>query len=128
MMPKQKPTLTEIDDKLAEARFFLGHVRDEKAKQARVNKPPTEHFKFYLSALMTAVRSVTAAIEHSGRQTWRNQLNDYEKALFERSRQMRRESVHFGRIETTPEMEEVSIPFESNDPISTTIRIFGPKP
>jgi hypothetical protein len=55
-----------IEDKLDEARFFLGHLHDEKAKQARPNKPPPAPFRRYLSAFMTAARSVTDLIERGG--------------------------------------------------------------
>jgi len=42
-------------DKLAEARFFLGHMQEE---AARVMRQKPEAFGHYLSAFITAARSV----------------------------------------------------------------------
>ena len=110
MAKQKKPTLEEIEDKLDEARFFLGHVHDEKAKQAQPNKPSPKPFRYYLSALITAARSVIDLVEKSGRQDWPKQRSADEMALYRHVRQMRKESVHFGRIETIRRTEEVPIP------------------
>jgi hypothetical protein len=100
-----------IEDKLDEARFFLDHLHDEKAKQARPNKPPPAPFRPYLSAFMTAARTVTDLIERGGKQAWRKQLNATERALHDFAKKMRGDNVHKGRIETIPRAEEVPVHF-----------------
>lgn len=46
--------------KLREARFFLGFLR----RRDRVTPPEREEFEFYLSAFLSAARSVTFALEN----------------------------------------------------------------
>ena len=111
---RKKIKFALIEDKLAEADFFLGHLKHEKLLQARPNKTAPEHFRYYLSAFMTAARSVTKLIERSGQQSWQEQLKDAEKALHALATKLRNDSLYEGHIETTHRAEEVAIPFDPN--------------
>ena len=61
---KSRRKSTEFDPttpkKLREAKFFLSHMRIE---SARSTQPDREHFEFYLSAFLSAARSVTGFFE-----------------------------------------------------------------
>jgi hypothetical protein len=95
-------------DRLEEARFFLGQLRQHKAREARPNKPPPEHFRYYLNAFLNAARSVTSVLEKEEPEKY-NERAEAEDALRALIRRMRNISVHEGRIETTIRSEEVPI-------------------
>jgi hypothetical protein len=59
------PILKNTKAKLAEARFFLGHLQEQRAAATGGNprKPDREPFAFYLSAFITAARSVTWVLQ-----------------------------------------------------------------
>src|ERR1700730_1224637 len=95
-------------DRLEEARFFLGQLRQHKAREARPNKPPPEHFRYYLNAFLNAARSVTLVLEKEEPEKY-NERAEAEDALRALMRRMRNISVHEGRIETTIRSEEVPI-------------------
>jgi len=59
-----------IPKKLREAKFFLGHMRME---SARSTQPDREHFEFYLSAFLSAARSVTDFFEKRNQKAWWSQ-------------------------------------------------------
>ena len=59
-----------IPKKLREAKFFLGHMRME---SARSTQPDREHFEFYLSAFLSAARSVTTFFEKRNQKAWWSQ-------------------------------------------------------
>src|SRR5262249_5837678 len=88
-------------------RFFLGQLRQHKAREARPNKPPPEHFRYYLNAFLNAARSVTLVLEKEEPEY--NERAEAEDALRALMRRMRNKSVHEGRIETTIRSEEVPI-------------------
>jgi hypothetical protein len=115
-------------DRLAEARFFLGHLKAERAKTARVNKPPPEHFRYYLNAFLAAARSVVDVLGQEGaskagggqkyrawRVSWNTQYTEAEKALDGLTRNMRNTLLHQGRVKMTSRTEEVPIR-ETYDP------------
>jgi hypothetical protein len=77
-------------DRLEEARFFLGQLRQHKAREARPNKPPPEHFRYYLNAFLNAARSVTLVLEKEEPEKY-NERAEAEDALL---RRMRNISVH----------------------------------
>jgi hypothetical protein len=104
-----KPSLHEIRDKLAEADFFLQKLRHHKKLQRRPEKPPADEFRYYLSAFLTAARSVTDLMPRIG-QDIRPKLNNAEKKLHELYCNLRNASVHDGRIETTPGTKRVVLP------------------
>jgi hypothetical protein len=101
-------------DKLDEARFFLGHLEEQKVAQAQVRKPPPEHFFYYLSAFLGAAQSVTWVIKGEDEAwlcSWQVRLSETEDdALKKLATDMRNATVHEGRLETTPRDEEVPIP------------------
>src|ERR1700730_2213013 len=103
-------------DKLEEARFFLGQLRQHKAREARPNKPPPEHFRYYLNAFLNAARSVRWVLQGEEREkydawkgSWEGQRTEAENALLKLMTQMRNTSVKEGHIETTVRSEEVPI-------------------
>jgi hypothetical protein len=115
-------------DRLVEARFFLGHLRDERAKNKRVNKPPPDHFRYYLNALLAAARSVVDVLGKEGlrkagggrqyrawRVSWNAQYSEAKKALDELTRKMRNTLLHQGGVKMASRTEEVPIR-ETYDP------------
>src|SRR5262245_9020487 len=102
-------------DRLEEARFFLGRLRQHKTARAQPNKPPPEHFRYYLNAFLNAARSVKWVLEAEETEkyqawigSWKAQ-HEVEAALLKQMRKMRNISVHEGPIETTIRSEEVPI-------------------
>jgi hypothetical protein len=103
-------------DRLEEARFFLGQLRQHKVREARPNKPPPEHFRYYLNAFLNAARCVELVLKREEPKkykawigSWEVQRAKAEDALHEFMKDMRNISVHEGRIETTIRSEEVPI-------------------
>jgi hypothetical protein len=118
--PRKMIELTK--DRLQEACFFLGHLQDERAKHARPNKPPLEHFRYYLNAFLSAARSVRDVLRseendkyHAWCGSWNAQITETDDALFTLATKMRNSSVHEGHIEMTSRTEEVPIR-ETYDP------------
>ena len=58
-----------IPKKLREAKFFLGHMM----QSARSTRLDHEHFEFYLSAFLSAARSVTTFFEKRNQKAWWSQ-------------------------------------------------------
>jgi hypothetical protein len=109
-------------DRLEEARFFLDELRQHKTKQARPNKPPPEHFRYYLNAFLNAARSVKLILKRQETKkynawigSWEAQLTEAEDALVALAEDKRDTSVHEGLLETTIRSEEIPIPL-SLDP------------
>jgi hypothetical protein len=103
-------------DRLEEARFFLGQLQQYKDRQARSNKPPPEHFRYYLNAFLNAARSVGWVLESEEPEkyeawigSWEAQRAEAEDALHALMKGMRNTSVHEGPTETTIRSEEVPI-------------------
>lgn len=110
-------------DKLEEALFFLGHLQDYMAEQAQPRKPPREISFYYLSAFLSAAKSVTSIVERDDEawfRSWKAQLTETEDALKKLATDMRNDTVHEGRLRTTPRSEEVPIPM-SPDPYQGNI-------
>lgn len=110
-------------DRLDEARFFLGHLQEERAKHARPEKPPLAHFWYYLSAFVNAARSVTWVLKSEEKEkydawvtSWDDQKTEAEKELLKLTNEMQISAVKRGRIETVSRSEEVSIPISPLDP------------
>jgi hypothetical protein len=104
-------------DKLEEARFFLGHLREGRAKNAYPNKSPSAHFRYYLHAFTVAARSVTWAMQKEETEkykawlpSWEAQVSEAEGALLELTNTMRKSAAHGWRIETITRSEDVRIP------------------
>jgi hypothetical protein len=71
--------------KLREARFFLGWM----AKAANSTDVEREDFEFYLSAFLSAGRSVTFALQHELKQEgYRGRFEAWQKTLSEEDRQL----------------------------------------
>ena len=103
-------------DRLEEARFFLGQLRQHKAREARPNKPPPEHFRYYLNAFLNAAQGVTWVLKKEEPKkykawigSWKAQRAEAEAALRALMKDMRHTSVLEGRIKTTIRSEEVPI-------------------
>jgi mRNA-degrading endonuclease YafQ of YafQ-DinJ toxin-antitoxin module len=61
------PEVPKIQKKLREAKFFLGHM----SQSARSTRLDHEHLEFYLSAFLSAARSVTDFFEHKQQAWWK---------------------------------------------------------
>jgi hypothetical protein len=103
-------------DRVEEARFFLGKLRQHKAAQGLPSKPPPEHFRYYLSAFVSAARSVPWVLKNEESKkydawigTWEAQRTDAENALLKLTTKMRKTSVKEGHIEITIRSEGTPI-------------------
>src|SRR6266478_3025373 len=103
-------------DRLAEARFFLEHLREERAKNAHPNKPLSAYFRYYLHAFISAARSVTWVLKSEETEKykawnplWEAQISEAEKPLLKLATDMRNSALKEGRIETTTRSEDVRI-------------------
>jgi hypothetical protein len=99
-------------DRVEEAKFFLGHLHEERAKAAMINKPPIEHFRYYLHAFLNAAYSTTEHLEGEGKRTNRKKYKDWEitwnannvnekTLLDELENKVRGHAVHRGDLELT---------------------------
>jgi hypothetical protein len=122
-MQSERPTqmIERTKDRLQEARFFLGHLHDEREKHAHPNKPPLSHFRYYLHAFIGAARSVTWVLQSEEREKydawvglWDAQKSKAEKALQELTNDMRLSAVKRGHVETIARSEQVQIPIDPN--------------
>jgi hypothetical protein len=93
--------------KLAEARFFLGHMREEANKPNRQNPDAFDH---YLSAFISAARSVLWVLHHERKEEWENfepgwksRLTGDESKLLKFTNEQRIESVKKKGASTTVE-------------------------
>src|SRR5436190_19053884 len=63
------PEIPKIQKKLCEAKFFLNHMM----QSARSTRLDHEHLEFYLSAFLSAARSVTDFFEKRNQKEWWSQ-------------------------------------------------------
>jgi len=63
------PEVPKIQKKLCEAKFFLNHMM----QSARSTRLDHEHLEFYLSAFLSAARSVTDFFEKRNQKAWWSQ-------------------------------------------------------
>lgn len=66
------------EKKLREARFFLGHLREEEGQAVR---PEPEAFDFYVSGFLTAAVSVIYALRYENRGSFDHWFSRWKKAL-----------------------------------------------
>ena len=106
--------IPETERKLSEAAFFLGHMTAEERKVPR-NQP--EAFGYYLSAFLSASRSVTFVLQTEAgggdyRQwfdTWLAGRGAGERELLTFMNGQRRAEVHLEGAATVPDIEMVPI-------------------
>jgi len=115
MPPDTRQSFPETARKLREARFFLGHMQAEERKPIR---QAPEAFPFYLSAFLSAARSITFVLqaELGGEERyrplfdkWLNGRDEDERDLLKFMNDQRRAEVHILGSDTTRETEEVPI-------------------
>ncbi len=106
-------------DRLDEARFFLGHLHNERRKHAHPNKPPSAHFRFYLHAFIGAACSIRWVLQSEEKEKyeawkpfWEARISEAEKPLLKLTTAMRNSAVKEGHIETTSRSQKVVIPIE----------------
>ena len=98
--------------KLREAKFFLGHV----SKSGRSPQLDREDFDFYLSAFLSAGRSVTLFLQCEQKGSydvwypnWYQALSEDERKLLKFSNAQRVAAVHKQGAETQSDIEMVSL-------------------
>ena len=104
---KFEPT---IPKKLREARFFFNHMR-QSAGSTRLDQEH-EHFEFYLSAFLSAARSVTSFFEHNQKawwSQWRANMSPDDRQLLNRMRTQRDNEVHEEGADVAHRIEEVPL-------------------
>jgi hypothetical protein len=97
--------------KLAEASFFFGKLE---AAGGKVFSPEPEAFAFYLSAFVSAGRSVTFALQAEHKQeydewfpNWRASLSDERHALLGHFNGLRVDAVHKLGVELSLQLVEI---------------------
>lgn len=98
--------------KLREARFFLGCLR----RRDRVAPPEPEEFEFYLSAFLSAARSVTFALENEEeakykewRGTWSTLITAEEQTFLDAMVQQRNIAQKRGGVPVAVDWEFVPV-------------------
>ena len=100
--------------KLREAEFFYSAMN---AEAARIMKPDPEAIEFYLSAFVTAARTVTLALqkEHKAQYDewfpnwWATALTDSERERMDFIKAQRNSALKEGAMETATAVEEVPL-------------------
>jgi hypothetical protein len=111
--------------KLAETRFFFGHLREENQKADRQDPAA---FGYYLSAFLSAGRSVTFALQFEEKAKydawfpgWETNCDENERKLLKEMNAHRVAEVKKGGAETTVQLEMVPMvelrPAPAQDPI-----------
>jgi hypothetical protein len=97
--------------KLAEARFFLGHLREESQKTVRQDP---DAFAYYFSAFVSAGRSVTFALQAEETEKyanwfakWFSKLNEDEQKLMGDMKERRNFEQKEGHVKMTTEFQMV---------------------
>jgi hypothetical protein len=107
------PAIPKTLRKLREAQFFLGHMRMESAPSTQ---PDREHFEFYLSAFLSAARSVTGFFEKKNqlkRKAWWSQwkagIPVADRQLLNQMIKQRDNEVHEKGADVLHHMEDVPL-------------------
>ncbi len=100
------PEVPKIQKKLREATFFLGHM----SQSARSTRLDHDHLEFYLSAFLSAARSVTDFFEH---QAWWSQWKASQSAeeilLLKQMKEQRDSEVHEEGADVSHQVEDVPV-------------------
>jgi len=104
---KFEPT---IPKKLREAKFFFNHMK----QSARSTRLDQEHFEFYLSAFLSAARSVTDFFERNQKVWWSQWKNDQRRSeedrrLFNDMTKQRDNEVHEKGADVAHQIEDVPL-------------------
>ena len=101
-----------IPKKLREAKFFLGHMM----QSARSTRLDHEHFEFYLSAFLSAARSVTGFFEKKTQpkikawwSQWRANRSEDDRQLLNEMRIQRNNEVHEEGADIAHRLEDVAL-------------------
>jgi hypothetical protein len=110
-------------DKLDEARFFLGKLRQKKQNQQQLAPTDPKVFRYYVSAFISAARSVPWALQSEEKEKydawiakWDAKDSTADKELKKLTNELRRDAIHLGGAETTPISEKVALR-ESEHPV-----------
>src|SRR5437667_11060841 len=107
------PEVPKIQKKLCEAKFFLNHMM----QSARSTRLDQEHFEFYLSAFLSAARSVTDFFEKKNQPKhikawcshWRANRSPDDRQLLNRMRTQRDNEVHEEGADVAHRIEDVPL-------------------
>src|SRR6266852_792518 len=102
-----------IPTKLREAKFFLGHMM----QSARSTRLEHEHFEFYLSAFLSAARSVTSFFEKKNQpkhvkvwwSQWKKDRSPDDLRLLKRMTKQRDNEVHEAGADVAHRLEDVPL-------------------
>ena len=98
-----------IPKKLREAKFFLGYMM----QSARSTRLDHEHFEFYLSAFLSAARSVTTFFEKRNQKAWWSQWranrSEDDRQLLNEMRTQRNNEVHEEGADIAHRLEDVAL-------------------
>jgi hypothetical protein len=115
--------ITRVRKKLAEARFFLGHMNEQEGRLLGDREP----FNFYLSAFLSAGRSVGFCYPERQRKAWEKAaLSPDEQRLIKFMVEDRDREVHASGSHRTVAQESVPLPMGTSHLDGATIFIAGP--
>lgn len=105
--------LAQVKKKLREARFFLGHMRREE----QIPRRDPEHFEHYLSAFLSAARSVAFKVAFATGGTWavvdewkKTRTNADDPEFFDAMTDLRDSEVHNDGVTVSTSPERVPMP------------------
>jgi len=105
------PEVPKIQKKLREAKFFLGHM----GQSARSTRLDHEHLEFYLSAFLSAARSVTDFFERKQKAWWsqwkanRASKSPEDLRLLNQMTKQRDNEVHEKGADVSHQVEDVPL-------------------
>jgi hypothetical protein len=105
------PEVPKIQKKLREAKFFLGHM----SQSARSTRLDHEHLEFYLSAFLSAARSVTDFFERKQKAWWsqwkanRASKSPEDLRLLNQMTKQRDNEVHEKGADVSHQVEDVPL-------------------
>jgi hypothetical protein len=119
------PEVPLAQKKLREARFFLGHLQSEEQSGLRNE----EHFAHYLSAFLSAARSVVYQVYRasgSGKEVdaWKATRNAEDRTFFDSIKALRDSEVHNEGVTIRTQQEAIPMPLSAEPRDPTTFAAF----
>jgi len=102
----RKIGIERIQKKLREAKFFLSHM----IQSGRSTRLDHEHVEFYLSAFLSAARSVTNFLEKDDQRWWCQwKKGQADRELLDQMRKQRKNEVHRKGADVAHQLEDVPL-------------------
>jgi hypothetical protein len=100
------PVIPRVQKKFRETKFFFGHI----SQSARSTRLDHEHLEFYLSAFLSAARSVTDFFEsHAWWSHWKASQSPEDLRLLNQMTKQRDNEVHKKGADVSHQVEDVPL-------------------